>query len=428
MGIRGDGAEDPLELADAVAHRVVVEELGAGRLGHVEVRVESTWSVSRRSAASGVRSESGPRTSAANDVSSAPSGTRASSRWRPSWSKRVTDPPPCTRRPISTARWAWRNASGSSPSPFETRLTPAEKAIRPPPRSPRTAAMIRSTATWASVGSAGSTGTRVTTSRLKATDAIVGSTVAETCRHAWAKRSCHARRSSGSGARDAIASGSSTATTTITGRSRCQPNACACSATYSSSPARSRNTSRRKSPRYLFSTAVIASTRVTSSAATIAARSSACTSEEWILPSGRSATSRARSTPAATTRRTSASPLPAAVPSGSIRSTRTRPVGSSSSASVIAARCASSRCAARSRPSVEVKTTPQPSALPTASAIAARSPPSSTMCVRAVWSASARSSAATASGSLIKSWRTFTPWSDKFSHSRVSHEPLASGE
>ena len=40
MGVGGDLAEDALQLADAVAHRVVVEELRAGGLGHVEVGVE----------------------------------------------------------------------------------------------------------------------------------------------------------------------------------------------------------------------------------------------------------------------------------------------------------------------------------------------------------------------------------------------------
>ena len=134
------------------------------------------------------------------------------------------------------------------------------------------------------------------------------------------------------------------------------------------------------------------------------------------MPSGRSATSRARSTPAATTRRTSASPLPTAVPSGSIRSTRRRPVGSSRSAPASDSRWASSRCAARSRPSVEVKTTPQPSASPTASAIAARSPPSSTMCVSAVWSASARSQRGDRLGVAYQVLAHFCPFPVKKSH------------
>ena len=109
------------------------------------------------------------------------------------------------------------------------------------------------------------------------------------------------------------------------------------------------------------------------------------------MPSGRSATSRARSTPAATTRRSERLAL---AHGGALRvdALHADAAGGVEQVGVgKASRCTSSRWAARSRPSVEVKTTPQPSASLTASAIAARSPPSRTMWVSAVWSASARS-------------------------------------
>ena len=107
-GSRRQRAEQPLELADPVAHRVVVEELQPRRLGHVEVRVEQHRRVSRRSAASVVSLGERPEhVAAANARSSSPSGTSAISRCTPSWSKNVVDPPPCTRRPTSTARRAW---------------------------------------------------------------------------------------------------------------------------------------------------------------------------------------------------------------------------------------------------------------------------------------------------------------------------------
>ena len=104
---------------------------------------------------------------------------------------------------------------------------------------------------------------------------MLGSSACVTCRQAAENRSWYQRRwcdVSGSSA------GSSSAATTTTGRSSRQPNACACSSTYAASRARRAKTSRRKSPWYLFSTAEIASSRVISSAATVAARSRACTS------------------------------------------------------------------------------------------------------------------------------------------------------
>ena len=72
-------------------------------------------------------------------------------------------------------------------------------------------------------------------------------------------------------------------------------------------------------------------------------------------------------------------------------------MGSSRSAPASAARSSSDSAAARSRPSVEVTATPQPRTPEASAAIRARSPPSRTTSVSAVWSASARASAAPAS-------------------------------
>ena len=92
--------------------------------------------------------------------------------------------------------------------------------------------------------------------------------------------------------------------------------------------------SRRKSPWYLFSTAVIASCRVISSAATAAARSRACTSSEVSGPS-------TRRTPGAPGRRHPPRPAaraprrrPPGAASPTTRSTRSRPVGSIRSCAV----------------------------------------------------------------------------------------------
>ena len=117
-----------------------------------------------------------------NAPSSLPSGISAISRWMPSRSKNVVEPPPLTRRPTSTARRAWPYASGSARTDSATRLTPTENERRPPPLSPATAVTTRRTTSWpatlsspASVG-ASPTGSSVTTSEEKST---LGMPVAE---------------------------------------------------------------------------------------------------------------------------------------------------------------------------------------------------------------------------------------------------------
>ena len=218
-----------------------------------------------------------------------------------------------------------------------------------------------------------------------------------TCRQASENRSCHSRRRGCDTGGSSGPDGSSSAHTTTTGRSRSQPKPAACSSTYAGSPARPRKTSRRKSPRYLSSTAATACSRVITSAATVAARSSACTSSG---PTGAAAahTSRARSAPPATIRSTRSSPVPSGIPAAVARSTRSRPVGSTRPAVPSAARRSGDiPPAARSRPSVEVTRMPTPSTPATSAAIRSRSPPSRTDWVRAVCSASTRASAAAAS-------------------------------
>ena len=80
-------------------------------------------------------------------------------------------------------------------------------------------------------------------------------------------------------------------------------------------------------------------------------------------------------------------------PSSLTRSTRIRPVASTSRASSSAARASSLSAEARSRPSVEVNSTPTPSTSAASAAICPRSPPSRTRWVRAVCSASTRAPA-----------------------------------
>ena len=79
-------------------------------------------------------------------------------------------------------------------------------------------------------------------------------------------------------------------------------------------------------------------------------------------------------------------------PALAIRSTRSRPVVSTSRAPASACRAPSVSAEARSRPSVEVNATSTPSTAAVSSAICWRSPPSSTMWLRAVCSASIRAS------------------------------------
>ena len=132
----------------------------------------------------------------------------------------------------------------------------------------------------------------------------------------------------------------------------------ACSATYAGSrgPRRS-SRSRRKSPWYLFSTAVTASSRVISSAATAAARSRACTSSAEIGSSARTHDQPGQVGAAGRDPEVRASPTgrPPA------RSARRAAGRSGRRRSVVGQRGPRGRrrsAAARSRPSVEVKATP----------------------------------------------------------------------
>ena len=200
----------------------------------------------------------------------------------------------------------------------------------------------------------------MTTSELKSTLGIPGSRACETWRQAAENRSCQVRRCSREAGGSPWGCGSISATTTTTGRPIVQPNADTCSSTYDSSPAPRTSRSRRKSPWYLFSTADTALCRVMSRAATIATRSRACTSSSLIGPSSRTQTSRARSVPPAATRSARTSPTPRDSPPSVTRSTRIRPVTSTSRASASPARASSLSADARSRPSVEVSSTPDP--------------------------------------------------------------------
>ena len=215
-----------------------------------------------------------------------------------------------------------------------------------------------------------------------------------TCRQAAENRSCHCRRC-GAGDRLARASaGRARRPPRRPAGRRSQPKPSACSSTYCSSPARRRNRSRRKSPWYLFSTAVTASSRVISSAATAAARSRAWTSSAEIGPSARTQTRRARSVPpGGHPQRRAPARRRRGTPSPSTRSTRTRPVGSTRSA----AASRSPQVVGQGRgPLAAVgggEQHPDVQDRATSSAIRPRSPPSSTIWVSAVCSASTRARA-----------------------------------
>ena len=358
MRVGGDRAEDPLQLADAVAHRVVVEELGRAASATLKLVSSSTCSVSRRSAASGVRSASGPSTSART--------TRA-------------------RRRRGRARAAGAGRAGRSGSPIPRRAPAARsrpragpggrpRAARPGPCDPADAGRERRAGRHrgrrarrrrsgrrrhAPAGApAGSTGTRVTTSRLKATEAIAGrpSPRPAATRGRSGPATPGGPPASAPGPRSA--SGSSTATTTITGRSRSQPNACACSATYSS----------LAGPAEEHVAEEVALVLVLHRRDRLHARHQQRGHDRGALeglhvggvdlPSGRSATSRARSTPPRPPRGVRRLPV---ADGGAVRvdALHPQPTGRVEQVGVgQRARWASSRCAARSRPSVEVKTTP----------------------------------------------------------------------
>ena len=138
MRVGGHRTEQPLQLADAVAHRVVVEELGARGLGDVEVRVEEDLQrlaqVGRLGRALGERAEeSGANAVARRGPAPAPAtgGGRAG---RAGDGSAAVDPRADLDGALRLPEGLGQRRRGA-----DTRLTPAENAIRPPPRSPCTA-------------------------------------------------------------------------------------------------------------------------------------------------------------------------------------------------------------------------------------------------------------------------------------------------
>ena len=196
--VGGERAEQPLQLADPVAHGVVVEELQPGGLGHVEVGVEQhlqglaqVGRLRRR------RRPAGRARRSANACSSAGSGTSAISRCTPSSSKHVVEPGPRIRRPTSTARRACsyaraarrRSATGGSPRP-RTGAGHRPGRRRPPATTRRTTSCrptgrSRPASTGRGHHLRGEVGRRDRRSRPRGPPAA----------RPWAKRSCHCRRS-----------------------------------------------------------------------------------------------------------------------------------------------------------------------------------------------------------------------------------------
>ena len=229
-----------------------------------------------------------------------------------------------------------------------------------------------------------------------------------TCVHAAANRPCHIRSCWLDAGSSLGRGGSISAATTTTGRSSCQPKPVECSATYCSSPARPRNTSRRKSPWYLFSTAVTACSRVISSAATAAARSRACTSAFG------DRRARAVADQPGQVGATGGHPEHPHLPGPHAHALGAHALDPQATGRVQQVRGRQRRrgragvsAAARSRPSVDVNSTPSPSTLATSAAIWSRLPPSSTIWVSAVCRASIRASSALASSEVIKTCASF---------------------
>ena len=154
MRVGGQRAEQPLELADPVAHRVVVEELQPRRLGHVEVRVEQHLQrlaqVGRLGGGLGQRAEhvAGER---------AQLGGVGDQRDQPVQAELVEErrraaavhPAADLDRPPGLGVGLGQLVDRVAP----TRLTPTENGRRPPPLSPATAVTARRTTSWPATGS-----------------------------------------------------------------------------------------------------------------------------------------------------------------------------------------------------------------------------------------------------------------------------------
>ena len=294
--VGGERAEHPLELGDAVAQRVVVEEQQAGRLGDVEVGVDAApTGCARRSAFSAVSSvASSPSDSldepaqlgAVGDQREQPVDARArrsgsAPTRRASAARRA---PPCSGLVVGLR--------AGRPTDVIGRDTPVEK--RPPTPAAVTAHDLATSPTvriTASVSASAATGSRATTSWLKPGDGRAG--VARPHRlHPGAREPLLQRAH--------LVGRAGRLLVVLVGlgdhdhhRPRDVPaEGCRVRTASAGSPARPASGSRRNSARYLPSTAATACSLVMASAATVAARSSRCTSAAVSGRSGEKATSR----------------------------------------------------------------------------------------------------------------------------------------